>query len=100
MSAGDTRAIFITGAASGMGRETARLFHENGWFIGAYDVNEDGLKTLEQELGPERCLVRRLDVADKPDYDLACSTRRQTTRATSPRVSGCARTPPAKVLSA
>ncbi len=71
MSAVDTRAIFITGAASGMGRETARLFHENGWFIGAYDVNEDSLKTLGQELGPERCLVRRLDVTDKPDYDLA-----------------------------
>ena len=28
------KSIFITGAASGMGRETARLFHQKGWFVG------------------------------------------------------------------
>ena len=32
------QAIFITGAASGMGRETARLFHSKGWFVGGYDL--------------------------------------------------------------
>jgi len=36
----------------GMGRETARLFREKGWFIGGYDVNADGLRALEKELAP------------------------------------------------
>jgi len=65
------QAIFITGAASGMGRETARLFHSKGWFVGGYDVNADGLASLEQELGPENCVVRRLDVTDREDYRAA-----------------------------
>src|SRR5215469_9595215 len=34
------KSIFITGAASGMGRETAKLFHSKGWFVGGYDVND------------------------------------------------------------
>lgn len=65
------KAIFITGAASGMGRETAKLFAAKGWFVGASDVNEAGLKTLEQELGHDHCFVRKLDVTDKRDFDAA-----------------------------
>jgi NAD(P)-dependent dehydrogenase (short-subunit alcohol dehydrogenase family) len=65
------KAIFITGAASGMGRETAKLFAGRGWFVGAYDVNTDGLKTLEQEIGSDNCVVGRLDVTSKPDFDSA-----------------------------
>jgi NAD(P)-dependent dehydrogenase (short-subunit alcohol dehydrogenase family) len=71
MSESERKAIFITGAASGMGRATARLFAEQGWLVGAADVNEEGLKSLEAELGGERCWVRRLDVTDKADYDRA-----------------------------
>ncbi|MEM6556459.1 MAG: short-chain dehydrogenase, partial [Pseudomonadota bacterium] len=37
------KSIFITGAASGIGAETARLFHARGWFCGLYDINEPGL---------------------------------------------------------
>jgi NAD(P)-dependent dehydrogenase (short-subunit alcohol dehydrogenase family) len=70
-TANGRKSIFITGAASGMGRETARLFRQKGWFIGAYDVNLDGLRALEQELGPDNCIIRRLDVTDKPDYERA-----------------------------
>ncbi|HUO92473.1 MAG TPA: SDR family oxidoreductase [Rhizomicrobium sp.] len=65
------KAIFITGAASGMGRETAKLFAGKGWFVGAYDVNSEGLKTLEQEIGADNCVTRRLDVTDKADFDAA-----------------------------
>ena len=64
------RAIFITGAASGMGRETARLFHAHGWFVGGFDVNEAGLATLADELG-EAGLTRRLDVTDRADFTAA-----------------------------
>src|SRR5580692_248532 len=65
------KSIFITGAASGMGRETAKLFAGKGWFVGAFDVNTDGLKTLEQELGSDNCFTRRLDVTNKADFDAA-----------------------------
>jgi NAD(P)-dependent dehydrogenase (short-subunit alcohol dehydrogenase family) len=67
--AGRRKSIFITGAASGMGRETARLFHARGWFTGLCDVNMEGLRALEQELGSENCFVRRLDVTDKDNFD-------------------------------
>ncbi|MCR5875551.1 SDR family oxidoreductase [Phenylobacterium sp. J426] len=65
------RSIFITGAASGMGRETARLFAGKGWFVGAYDLNEAGLQDLQHELGAENCLIRRLDVTDRADFRAA-----------------------------
>lgn len=65
------QSIFITGAASGMGRETAKLFHDKGWFVGAYDVNTDGLATLAQEIGNDNCVTGRLDVTNKADFDAA-----------------------------
>jgi NADP-dependent 3-hydroxy acid dehydrogenase YdfG len=42
-SANGRKSIFITGAASGIGAETARFFSEKGWFCGLYDVNTAGL---------------------------------------------------------
>lgn len=65
------KAIFITGAASGMGRETAQFFAAKGWLVGATDVNHDGLRTLEQVLGSENCWIRKLDVTSKPDLETA-----------------------------
>ena len=62
------KSIFITGAASGMGRETARLFAAKGWFTGLYDVNADGLAALTTEIGPDNCIASRLNVADRPEY--------------------------------
>ena len=73
------KSIFITGAASGMGRETARLFYQKGWFVGAYDVNVDGLKSLETELGRENCVVRKLDVTDRDEYRAALTEFASTT---------------------
>ena len=70
-SANGRKSIFVTGAASGMGRETARLFAGKGWFVGAYDVNAEGLADLEKELGAENCVVRRLDVTDRDEYRAA-----------------------------
>lgn len=65
------KSIFITGAASGMGRETAKLFASRGWFVGGFDVNKEGLKTLEQELGSDNCFTCQLDVTSKQDVDAA-----------------------------
>lgn len=57
------QAIFITGAASGIGRETALLFARRGWRVGAVDVDEAGLSRLAREIG-DRCLPGPLDVRD------------------------------------
>jgi NAD(P)-dependent dehydrogenase (short-subunit alcohol dehydrogenase family) len=65
------KSIFITGAGSGMGREGAKLFHANGWRVGAVDRNDDGLAALSQELGSERLWTRAVDVTDKAALDSA-----------------------------
>jgi len=58
------RAIFITGAVSGIGRETALLFARRGWRVGATDLDEARVQALAGEIGEERCLAARLDVRD------------------------------------
>ncbi|OBA57961.1 short-chain dehydrogenase [Mycobacterium sp. 1100029.7] len=68
---GVTQSVFITGAGSGMGREGVRLFHANGWRVGAVDRNADGLKGLAQELGDDRLWTRTVDVTVKSDLDAA-----------------------------
>ena len=66
--------IFITGAASGIGRETARLFAAKGWFVGACDVAEPGLRTLEAELGPASGAYLVCDVGDRAAYAKVIAT--------------------------
>ncbi|MFT4562814.1 MAG: NAD(P)-dependent dehydrogenase (short-subunit alcohol dehydrogenase family) [Gammaproteobacteria bacterium] len=73
------KSIFITGAASGMGLATARLFADGGWLIGGYDVDAIGLKNLADELGSTQCITRVLDVTDRDDYRLALDEFAQTT---------------------
>lgn len=63
------KSIFITGAGSGMGREGAKLFHAKGWRVGAVDRNDDGLATLQQQLGDDRLWTRAVDVTDKAALD-------------------------------
>lgn len=40
------KTIFITGAAHGIGLATAKRFASQGWFVGLYDVNSEGLEAL------------------------------------------------------
>lgn len=44
------RSIFITGAAAGIGSESALLFARNGYRVGAYDVDVAGLDALKAEI--------------------------------------------------
>ena len=67
-SANGRKSIFITGAASGMGRETARLFAAAGWFVGAYDIQTELLASLEAEIGSDNGLFRVLEVTDRAAY--------------------------------
>ena len=58
------RKVFITGAASGIGRATARLFAARGWRVGLADRDGAGLASLADELGPETSAAFRCDVTD------------------------------------
>ena len=69
MTAKDRKVAFITGAASGIGRATAELFAEHGWWIGAADRDTEGLEKLRDVIGKDNCRPWRLDVTDKPTYD-------------------------------
>ena len=65
------KSIFITGAASGIGHETALLFADKGWFVGGYDVNAAGLDTLSDAIGAENGLFKTLDVTDLAAFEAA-----------------------------
>jgi len=67
-AANGRKSIFITGAGSGMGLETARLFAGKGWFVGGVDRNAEGLAALQAELGPDKVFTAVLDVTDRDAY--------------------------------
>jgi NAD(P)-dependent dehydrogenase (short-subunit alcohol dehydrogenase family) len=66
--------VLVTGAASGIGFETALAFAREHAHIVAVDINAEGLDALAQDvqrLGV-RCLLRRVDVSDaQAVHDLA-----------------------------
>lgn len=58
------KTILVTGAASGIGRETALFFAEQGWFPGLFDVNTDGLMEVASGIGRDKCFFMKMDVTD------------------------------------
>ncbi|MGB3625410.1 MAG: SDR family oxidoreductase [Henriciella sp.] len=73
------KSIFITGAASGIGAATAKLFADRSWFVGLYDVNEAGLKEVAAEIGEENCISGKLDVRERTDWDRCMSAFSEAT---------------------
>ena len=59
------KAIFITGAASGIGLATARVFSARGWRVGLSDVNETALTAVAATFPADRTTTHRLDVRDR-----------------------------------
>ncbi len=78
----DRKSIFITGAASGMGLATAKLFASRGWFVGAYDLNVAGLNSLKAEIGEACGIFAALDVTDPAAFDAAMASFGQATGGT------------------
>lgn len=66
--------VFITGAATGIGRATARLFSQRGWFVGLADIDKAGLLALSAELGETHSLTMPLDVKNLDEWHAALST--------------------------
>jgi len=54
--------IFITGAAKGIGAETARVFSEKGWFVGLADIDLKGIESLSEELGEAKTFCQQTDI--------------------------------------
>lgn len=56
------KAIFITGAASGIGLATAKRFAAGGWFVGLADIDAKGLAAALDAIGPANGMTCGLDV--------------------------------------
>lgn len=65
------KCIFITGAGRGIGRATALLFAEKGWFVGLADINREELKALADQLGTDNCSQHLMDVRDAEQVRIA-----------------------------
>ena len=76
------KSIFITGAASGMGRATAVLFAKSGWFVGGYDIDKAGLDALSDEIGGQNGLFSTLDVTDAAAFEAAMAAFGEATGGT------------------
>lgn len=62
------KAIFITGAGSGIGLATAQRFARAGWFVGLSDVNRTALDAALQTVGPQNGIGLPLDVRRREDW--------------------------------
>ena len=74
----DRKAIFITGAASGIGLAAAKLFAGKGWFVGLADIDKAGLASALKAIGPDNGQTYVLDVRDRAGWAqaLAAFTQR------------------------
>jgi NAD(P)-dependent dehydrogenase (short-subunit alcohol dehydrogenase family) len=65
------KSMFITGGASGLGREVARYFAGKGWFIGIADIDEAGMAQTAAMLPDGQSSIHRLDVTDRTNWNTA-----------------------------
>ena len=64
------QSVFISGAAQGIGAEIARLFHNHGYKVGIYDINEVQANALAKELG-ENAKAGYLNVSHYRQWKMA-----------------------------
>ena len=63
----DRKAVFITGAASGIGLATAKRFAAAGWLVGLSDIDAPGLKTALAAIGGDNAGFTVVHVVRKAD---------------------------------
>jgi NAD(P)-dependent dehydrogenase (short-subunit alcohol dehydrogenase family) len=65
------RSVLVTGAAHGIGRATAELFARQGWSVGLYDVDADGVQQVRAGLTGCTTVGGHLDVTDADGWRAA-----------------------------
>jgi len=73
------KSIFVTGAGSGIGRATAKLFADRGWFVGLFDVNPKGLEETSAMLPEGQRISMAFDVRDRAGWTRAVEAFGQAT---------------------
>lgn len=66
-----TSSILISGAAAGIGKAKAQKFLAEGWRVGAYDIDRDGLTALRNKIAEDqrmRLVTGVLDVTDNDSW--------------------------------
>lgn len=58
------KTVLITGAASGIGRATAKQCHNMGASLVLLDLNEDGLNSVKEEIGDSAIISYALNLTD------------------------------------
>ncbi len=71
---GSRKSIFVTGAASGIGRAVAIDFAKKGWFVGLADMNEKGLAETAALTPPGQSSQHFLDVRSTDDWTRALAS--------------------------
>jgi NAD(P)-dependent dehydrogenase (short-subunit alcohol dehydrogenase family) len=65
------KTIFVTGAASGIGKESALLFGKRGYRVGCYDVDVEGARKVAAEIASAS--HGRIDVTSEESWKTAVS---------------------------
>ncbi|MFF9070302.1 SDR family NAD(P)-dependent oxidoreductase [Streptomyces sp. NPDC014891] len=73
----DGRVVLVTGAARGQGEQEARLFAAEGARVVLADVLDEAAAALAEELGKERAVAVRLDVAREEDWAAAVAVAKE-----------------------
>jgi NAD(P)-dependent dehydrogenase (short-subunit alcohol dehydrogenase family) len=64
-----SKTIFVTGAASGIGKSTALLFGQRGWHVGCYDVDVEGARAVAERI--PSASHGRIDVTNEESWRAA-----------------------------
>lgn len=73
------RTIFITGAASGIGKATALLFAKRGFRVGCYDIDLEGARRVAESIG-SGTPYGRIDVTNAESWSAAVADFESTTQ--------------------
>lgn len=65
-----SQSIFISGSAQGIGAAIARLFYQQGYKVGIYDINETQAQALADQLG-SNAKAGKLDVSNYAQWQTA-----------------------------